>query len=56
MALAHHDWRLSQSIVDQARAAGVTITTAESCTGGLVSVALTSVPGSSSVFDRSFIT
>jgi len=32
------------------------IATAESCTGGLISSALTSIPGSSEVFDRSFIT
>jgi nicotinamide-nucleotide amidase len=31
------------------------IVTAESCTGGLIAAALTSVPGSSSVFERGFI-
>ena len=35
---------------------GLTIATAESCTGGLVSAALTSVSGSSAVVDRGFIT
>ncbi|MCP1200762.1 CinA family protein [Notoacmeibacter sp. MSK16QG-6] len=32
------------------------IGTAESCTGGMVASALTSVPGSSSVVDRAFVT
>lgn len=32
------------------------VTCAESCTGGLLSAALTSIPGSSAFFERSFIT
>ena len=35
---------------------GLTIATAESCTGGLVSAALTDIPGASAAFDRGFIT
>ncbi|MFA7431585.1 MAG: CinA family protein [Rhodospirillaceae bacterium] len=35
---------------------GVTLVTAESCTGGLVSAALTAVPGSSAVFEAGFVT
>ncbi|MDS9947124.1 MAG: CinA family protein, partial [Planktomarina sp.] len=34
----------------------LTITAAESCTGGLVSAALTETPNSSSVFERGYIT
>lgn len=36
--------------------AGLRITTAESCTGGLVSGLITEVSGSSAVLDRSFVT
>ncbi len=34
----------------------LTIATAESCTGGLVSAAISEIPGSSAVLDRAFIT
>jgi len=34
---------------------GIKIVTAESCTGGLVSAFITSVPGSSKIFDHGFI-
>jgi nicotinamide-nucleotide amidase len=32
------------------------VSTAESCTGGMVAAAITDVPGSSQVFDRGFVT
>lgn len=35
---------------------GMMIATAESCTGGMVASAITARPGSSSVFDRGFVT
>lgn len=35
---------------------GLRIATAESCTGGMVAVALTDVAGSSDVFERGFVT
>lgn len=38
------------SLVNLLRSSGLTISTAESCTGGLLSAALTAVPGSSEVF------
>lgn len=44
------------AILDAARAAGVMIATAESCTGGMVAAALTAVPGSSDVVERGFVT
>tara|TARA_R110002124_G_scaffold24316_3_gene89188 strand:- start:757 stop:1227 length:471 start_codon:yes stop_codon:yes gene_type:complete len=43
-------------ILSAARAAGLRLVTAESCTGGLVAAALTDIPGSSDVFDRGFVT
>jgi nicotinamide-nucleotide amidase len=43
-------------ILAQAKAKGVMIATAESCTGGLVFAALTDIPGSSAVMERGFIT
>ncbi len=47
---------LAAAILTAARAKGWRIATAESCTGGMVSAALTDVVGSSDVFDRGFVT
>ncbi len=47
---------LARQVLDRARAAGVMVVTAESCTGGLVTAALTEIPGSSDVVDRGFVT
>jgi nicotinamide-nucleotide amidase len=48
--------KLAREVVEAHRAAGTRIAVAESCTGGLVSAALTETPGSSDVFDAGFIT
>lgn len=47
---------LARRVLDLARHAGVMLATVESCTGGLVSGALTAIPGSSDVVDRGFVT
>lgn len=47
---------LAEDVLRLARGAGLTIATAESCTGGLVAGALTEIPGSSDVVDRGFVT
>jgi hypothetical protein len=47
---------LAQRVIAENKAAGRIIAVAESCTGGLVSAALTEVAGSSAVFDRGFVT
>ncbi len=44
------------AVLEAARDAGVRIATAESCTGGLITAALTEIPGSSRVVDRGFVT
>ena len=41
--------------LDAAKAADVRIATVETCTAGLVSACLTSVPGASEVFERGFV-
>jgi len=46
----------ADTLLDRARAKGVMLTTAESCTGGMVSAAITDIAGSSAVFDRGFVT
>ncbi|WP_027237499.1 CinA family protein [Leisingera caerulea] len=43
-------------LIRRATAAGITIATAESCTGGMIAAALTDIPGSSAVVDRGFVT
>jgi nicotinamide-nucleotide amidase len=44
------------ALLDICRARGLTLATAESCTGGLVAGALTDIAGSSDVVDRGFVT
>jgi len=47
---------LAMLILDDAEQARLRICTAESCTGGLVAALFTDIPGSSTVFERGFVT
>lgn len=48
--------RRAERLLATARAKGVRLAIAESCTGGLVAALLTEIPGSSDVVERGFIT
>ena len=59
----HRDFCLPKELVDRARLvveanrkAGRRVAVAESCTGGLVSAALTEIPGSSEMFEAAYVT
>ncbi|MEM9810896.1 MAG: CinA family protein [Pseudomonadota bacterium] len=47
---------LAEAVITKLASEGLTAVTAESCTGGLVSAALTSIPGSSAAFTYGFVT
>lgn len=46
----------AEAVLDLCRSQGLMLATAESCTGGMISAALTAIAGSSDVFDRGFVT
>ncbi len=47
---------MAEHILEKCRSRGLSLVTAESCTGGLIAATLTGVAGSSEVFDRGFVT
>ncbi|QIO54131.1 CinA family protein [Rhizobium brockwellii] len=47
---------MAETIIRDFTAAGLMVSTAESCTGGLIAGALTEISGSSAVVDRGFVT
>ncbi len=46
----------AREVIDANRARGKRVVVAESCTGGLISAALTEIPGSSDVFQSGYVT
>ncbi len=48
--------QLAEDVLAACRRQEIMLAAAESCTGGLVSAALTAIPGSSDVLDRGFVT
>lgn len=48
--------KTAERLVGILRVTGQKISTAESCTGGLIAGAITAIPGSSDVFDYGFVT
>jgi len=48
-------YKLAEAVVEGARSKGLTVATAESCTGGWIGKCLTDIPGSSSVFPSGLI-
>ena len=49
-------YELASEIINKCRSKKLKISVAESCTGGLISSIITSIPGSSDVFECGFIT
>ena len=46
----------AEALLGLCRSHGITLATAESCTGGLIAATLTAISGSSDVVDRGFVT
>ncbi|MDR5867312.1 CinA family protein [Halomonas koreensis] len=56
MSVSPETCRLAETLGELCRARGVTVTAAESCTGGGVACAITEVAGSSDYFETGYVT
>ncbi len=57
--MSHHDteiYALAERVGEALLARDLMLSTAESCTGGLIAAAITAIPGSSAWFERGFVT
>lgn len=54
--IGHDDSTLASAVVELLTTSDGKITTAESCTGGLIAANITQVPGASAVFEAGFVT
>lgn len=56
MSLTSEIFKASEELYKELKENEIQISTAESCTGGLISSSITSISGSSAIFDRGFVT
>ena len=50
------DYERAAYFLEEMNTRGLTIATAESCTGGLIAASLAAIPGASSTLERGFVT
>lgn len=54
--IGEDNYNLAQAVIEPLTRQGKTLTTAESCTGGLIASLITEIPGSSAAFEAGYIT